>query len=193
VTNLAFLFLSQTTNPLVVVDYRIRATMENGDLSTMAPSSYSDDEVDKAVDKAVDAALAAVEARSNKPRGGKKKKWKTFRYPPDEAEMLMNIQTTTYPKMPNVSPELEADFPEIFSQLRATWAKCTEVVEQSNMQLLAKRDEIRREYAAKGYVTYKAEVTDEDEEEGPRRPRGGGRRRFRAGLVKHSSEARKLN
>jgi hypothetical protein len=184
------IFISFSTNKSsgVVVDYRIRARMENGDLS-MAPSSYSDDEVDKAVD----AALAAVEARSNKPGGGKKKKWKTFRYPPDEAEMLMNIQTTTYPKMPNVSPELEADFPEIFSQLRASWARCTEVAEQSNMQLLAKRDEIRREYAAKGYVTYKAEVTDEDEEEGPRRPRGGGRRRFRAGLVKHSSEARKLN
>ncbi|KAM0854287.1 hypothetical protein ACQ4PT_050518 [Festuca glaucescens] len=163
--------------------------MENGNLSTMAPSSYSDDEVDKAED----AALAAVEAQSNKLRREKKKKCKTFWYPPDEAELLMSIQPTTYPKMPDVSPELEAEFPDIFSQLRATWARCTKGAEQSNMQLLAKRDDFRREYASKGYVTYKAEVSDEDEEEGPRRPRGGGRRRFRVGVVKHSRGARKLN
>jgi hypothetical protein len=152
--------------------------MENGDLPLTAPSSYSDDEVDKAIDTAV----AAVERRS-KP-GGEKKKWRTFRYPPNEAEILMAYEPTPFPKMPEVSPEFEAKFSDTISELRATWARCTERAERSDMQQLAKRDKMRREYAAKGYVTYRAEVSDEDEETGP--PRGGRRRRFRAGIVKHS-------
>jgi hypothetical protein len=159
--------------------------MENGDLPITAPSTYSDDEVDKAID----AALAAVERQSEP--GGEKKKWRTFRYPPDEAEILMAYEPTPFPKMPEVSPEFEAKFSDTISELRATWARCTERAERSDMQQLAKRDKMRREYAAKGYVTYRAEVSDEDEETCP--PRGGGRRRFRAGIVKHSRGVKKLN
>jgi hypothetical protein len=101
--------------------------MENGDLPITAPSTYSDDEVDKAID----AALAAVE-RQSKP-GGEKKKWRTFRYPPDEAEILMAYQPTPFPKMPEVSPEFEAKFSDTISELRATWARCTERAERSDM------------------------------------------------------------
>ncbi|EMS51002.1 hypothetical protein TRIUR3_07199 [Triticum urartu] len=124
-----------------------------------------------------------------------KKKMMIFRLPQEELDYYLTFQ---------VRP--------IWQSLALRDPSTAAKVEAINQRILIEQEKMRQEYEAKGYVTFEAEVTDDDEEvedaaalcvtaqeeeknyeaAAPWIPQGRGRRRFRPRVVKQAGRVKKI-
>lgn len=92
-----------------------------------------------------------------------KTKKKTFWLLDDELALILAHKPYVNHKL-IFSLELEDKLPKTIRELRATLAETAALFEKNQTSMNSEHAMIQAEYEAKGYATYQAEVTDEEEE-----------------------------